>query len=442
MRKSKIQWRLLPLLLSCIPVLGAAPGELPVAKAVQISEAVSLDGRMQEAFWEKIPEQHLRHAVGRRIAPLQDTSFKIAYTSDFLLVGIRCAEQEMDKLSFRAEQRDDAQVCSDDSVEFLLQPGNGFYYQFAVNAGGMVYDGRRPDAEGITAAQRRGGLLWDGAWEAMVHRDRDYWSAELRIPFAILDLGIGGAGAWRMNLGRTESRLGYSSWAPVEKGFHDLPRYGELQGLQLDRNFYCLDLSQVQMPELCVGSNRLSLSIPCKIASGQFQLRHSLRIWQPGLLPERRQVAPCLTVENGQITVKMDLNISHPEILQECILEICDMDGRSLGSLTHLFWPPKPLKISLPWSFFLSADRTLSVLCQLQISPNSTPAALQLQLYRKGWTLPTLKKHVLLREPGASTHILPLRKLPETGEYQLHWKLDFPGANEPSQGTESFFFLK
>ena len=65
------------------------------------------------------PEQHLRHAVGRRIAPLQDTSFKIAYTSDFLLVGIRCAEQEMDKLSFRAEQRDDAQFAQ-------MIPSNSF----------------------------------------------------------------------------------------------------------------------------------------------------------------------------------------------------------------------------------------------------------------------------------------------------------------------------
>ncbi len=442
MLKSKIRWRLLPLLLSCIPAIGAAQGSLPIAKAVQISEKVILDGRMQEAFWERIPEQRLLHILGRRTSPLQDTSFKIAFTNEFLLVGIRCAEQEMDKLSARAEQRDASQVCSDDSVEFLLRTDNGFYYQFAVNAAGMMYDGRRPDTEGLTGAQMRDGLLWDGAWEAMVHRDRDHWSAELRIPFAILDPSIGGAGTWRMNLGRTESRLGYSSWAPVEKGFHDLPRYGELQGLQLDRNPYCLDLSQIRMPEFCVGSNHISLSIPCKVADGQFQLRHSLRIWQPGLLPERHPIGSLLTPENGQLTVKMDLNISHPETLQECILEICDMDGRSQGILTQLFWPPPPLKISLPWSFFSSADRTLAIPCQLQISPNSTPAALELQLYRKGWTLPILEKHVRLQKTGASVHTLPLQKLPETGEYQLHWKLEFPGADKPSQGTESFFFTR
>ncbi|MFA6931636.1 MAG: carbohydrate-binding family 9-like protein [Lentisphaeria bacterium] len=378
----------------------------------------------------------------RRTSPLQKTAFKIAFTSEFLLVGIHCAEQEVDKLSSRAAQRDDSQVCSDDSVEFFLQPDNGFYYQFAVNAAGIAYDGRRPATEGITAAQMLAGLLWDGAWEVMVHCDRDFWSAELRIPFAILDPGSGGPGTWRMNLGRTESRLGYSSWAPVQKGFHDLPRYGELQGLQLDRNSYCLDLSQIQMPEFCIGRNRFSLSIPCKIANGQFQLRQSSRIWQPGLLPERRMVDPLLLSENGQLMVKMELNISHPETLQEFILEICDMNGRLQGILTHLFRPPKPLEVSLPWSCFSGADRILPVHCRLRISPNSVPAALHLKLYRKGWTLPTLEKHILLRNPGASVHILPLRKLPEHGQYQLHWKLEFPGSDETCAGSESFFFLK
>ncbi len=442
MLKSKIWFGLLPLLLLWVSVSGADEGTLPVAKAVQINDPVILDGRMQEAFWEQIPEESLLHSLGRRTSPLQKTTFKIAFTNEFLLVGIHCSEQEMGKLSSSAAQRDDSQVCSDDSVEFFLQPDNGFYYQFAVNAAGIAYDGRRPATEGITAAQMLAGLLWDGAWEAIVHCDRDFWSAELRIPFAILDPGIGGSGTWRMNLGRTESRLGYSCWAPVEKGFHDLPRFGELQGVQLDRNFYCLDLSQIQMPEFCIGSRRLSLSIPCKTATGQFQLRSSLRLWQPGLLPERRPVDPLSLPGNGQLRVNMELDIRHPETLQEFILEICDMNGRSLGILTHLFRPPKPLEVSLPWSCFSGADRILPVHCRLRISPDSVPAALHLQLYRKGWALPILEKRVQLRKPGASDHILPMRKLPENGRYQLHWKLEFPGSEKPAEGTESFFFLK
>lgn len=442
MRKINPLWVLLPLFFIQNCLFADAARSLPLVSAGRISQPVVLDGRLQEPFWERIPEASSFNILGRRTVPALKTSFKVAYTDQFILLGVFCAEPEMDKLRAVAEHRDDSQVCSDDSIELFLQPDNGYYYQFAANSAGLIYDGRRPARMGLSAKEMQEGLLWDGAWEAMVFHGPDFWSAELRIPFAILELGIAGNAPWRINLGRTESRVGYSSWAPVKKGFHDLESYGTLQKMEPDLNGQALDFSQVKFPDFLIGSNRFSLALPTLIADDSFQVRQSLRVWEPGLLPERQLLLENLRPENGFLHLSLEVGIQHAEELQELILEIVDGSGRTQGLLTHLFRPPKPFTVSLPWSSFSNDDKALPVNCVLQASPQSAKALLHFSLRRAASTLPLLQQRVKLHRTGKSTHFVPLRKLPEHGHYQLHWTLEFQGLEETSSGKIDFFFLK
>ncbi len=442
MRKINLTLALLTLFLFQNRFFAAAETNLPSVTAARISGPVTLDGRLQEPFWEKIPEASSFNILGRRTVPALKTSFKVAYTDQFILFGVFCADSEMDKLRTVAEYRDDSQVCSDDSIELFLQPDNGYYYQFAVNAAAFIYDGRRPSRLDISAKEMKDGLLWDGAWEAMVFHGPDFWSAELRIPFATLDLANAGDAPWRINVGRTESRLGYSSWAPVQKGFHDLAAYGTLLELKPKLENHALDFSQLCFPELLIGSNRFSLSMPTLVANDSFQVRQSLRVWEPGPLPQRQLLPQEAQSENGVLNLSLEINAHQPEKLQELILEISDSSGKTQGLLTHLFRPPKLFMASLPWSSFSSRDKTLPVHCILRASPQSAKALLHFQLYKVGSTLPLLDKRVKLRQAGESTQYIPLRNLPEHGHYQLHWTLEFQGLEKPEKGENEFFFLK
>jgi len=108
----------------------------------------------------------------------------------------------------------DGPLWDGDSVELFLDPhpGDKVYYQFIVNAAGTVWDSRGQDNS------------FDTVWQAGAHVGDGFWSAEMRIPFASLNVAPPGEGdVWGVNVGwdRQTPSPAIMTWAPVVSGFHE-----------------------------------------------------------------------------------------------------------------------------------------------------------------------------------------------------------------------------
>ena len=207
----------------------AAPalGTLPHLTIPNLQNTITLDGKLDEAVWQKA-------ATIDALTPLKDhpvtqpTQVKIFHDATNFYIGVICHEANMDKLWEPATERDGA-VWSGDDVEIYLAPGdhNGElkypYYQFLFSPSGVQTDLS-------LNAQGQGDIKWNADWQVKTFKDKDYWSAEVRIPFK--DLNGQNAAAWRANIGRMETPNGdTSTWAPMQRIFAQPSLFGvwELQ---------------------------------------------------------------------------------------------------------------------------------------------------------------------------------------------------------------------
>ncbi len=237
---------LLPMALLAMAVgvsAGDAAGPKKEAKAVKAEGAITLDGKLDDEAWKKAPlftgfERLLTNADGRTPIPENmQTSFQVVYDDSAIYFGVRCNEPEMDKLCAYGvtEQWDAAMWCHDD-IELFLDPvaDRREKYQFAVDPNGAQFDG-------YTIEGGSTGKPYSAIWQAKTFKGKDYWSAEIAIPFASLYHRPSAmwSDSWVFSIAR--SRLGggkqetyYSKFSPTNRGYHDMVNYGTLSGVKVD----------------------------------------------------------------------------------------------------------------------------------------------------------------------------------------------------------------
>ncbi|HWL54459.1 MAG TPA: hypothetical protein VNQ90_18615 [Chthoniobacteraceae bacterium] len=318
-----------------------------------------LDGILDEPFWQSLP----RHG---RFLPVRNqhldqteyaTDFRVARIGNTLLFGVVCRQPEQEIIA-HTTQRNYATVCSDDSVEIFLSPDESGTYQLAVNAIGTLYDQWRPREWSEKPP------LWNGAWEAVVHRDSHQWSAEFAIPLAALNLTHSTtATPWRINVARTvRSQRVPVSWARVERGFADWKHHREAVFLPPAADSNPLDLSAIAFPSLLVGENSIEVTLGTQATSGPYTVRTSLRVWEPGPLPARRTALENVSVRNGKLHFPLELKITQEGQLHELIIELFDEQKKALSCLlAHTFYPPKPLDIELDWPVYFKSDKHIGM---------------------------------------------------------------------------------
>lgn len=418
----------------------AEEGSLPAARALRVDREPVLDGRLDEDFWREAPVQSGFAGIRALARPPQETEFRVVYTDEAVFFGITCYEREMDRLKTDALERDDP-VWADDSVEVFLKPGNGYYYQFAVNSAAIQYDGRREARTGLTRQEMVEGLFWAGAWEAAAFTGPDRWSVEIRVPFAMLDPAGGFDRRWRINVGRNESRLGNSCWAPVEAGFHDLPRFGFLDGLEFEPGAYYPDVSGLEFPVFLVGLNSFDLAVPAREGSGSYDLRLSARQWRPGLLPERRTLAAEVEPAGGRLEASIEVPVARPGVMNELVFEIVEAPtGRSRALKTHLFRAPPPLDSSLDWTVYFSDEGAVIVDNLVRVAPDSLPATLSVSVYPSGpGQEPVYRADFPVTRPGPVPAPIPLSNLGPDGVYSIETRIESAGIEAYSDQV-SFYY--
>lgn len=199
-----------------------------------------LDGVLDERFWPPGSRRFtlLNSSTGERGAYETRTEFQIFRDGSVLYVGIRCWEPDMDNLAIGASRDNDARILDGDLVTLLIETQSNSYYEITFNPAGALFEVDHSGDEPL--------VEWSSGARVAIHRDKYFWSAELRLPIAgqgarLLDPleGIDGDQPtnlfpWYFNIGRQRVRDGVvelSAFSPTgADDLHVPEQFGRLWG--------------------------------------------------------------------------------------------------------------------------------------------------------------------------------------------------------------------
>lgn len=216
--------------LSLSATFAAQTPSLPfvVTACVRTAVAPTVDGRLDDACWQRTrPMEPFGKLTLGTPADYQSTGY-MTYDDKNLYIGVHCREPEMGRLQAQVTRRD-GPVFADDCIEiFLIPPDSSIlarvderqrYFHLVANSLGTRYD-----EIGLEAP-----ASFDGEWQAKGHQGPDFWELEVAVPFSELGTSARDGGAWIGNISRARWAVKeYSSWAPIQRTFHDKDHFGSI----------------------------------------------------------------------------------------------------------------------------------------------------------------------------------------------------------------------
>lgn len=180
-----------------------APG-LKLADTViaeRLSEPVVLDGKLDEAAWQRAsaaPLIQFDPECGR--PPRQKTDWWVAYDDEALYVASRMWDSAPDSIVGRLGRRDS--WPNSDWVYLNLDTFNDDRnaYSFSVNPAGTIGDSRLYN-------DGWGDNTWDGVWDSATRIDEHGWTCEMRIPFSQMTFPDAKRQVWGINFSRRTLRF-------------------------------------------------------------------------------------------------------------------------------------------------------------------------------------------------------------------------------------------
>jgi hypothetical protein len=207
MTKFMLRFMAIALVLS-VPLPAAA------VRAARVEQGPRIDGDLADAVWQAAAAFTAFRMAEPRPGeePSEKTELRIVYDAANLYIGIRCLDNEPERITAQSMAHDGGGGDShgwggggslgsgaDDVVRVLIDPfqDKRSAYFFSVNPRGARGEGL---ASGGGAS-----LNWDGIWDAAARIGTDGWSAELRIPFKTISFNPG-LSAWGINVERYIAR--------------------------------------------------------------------------------------------------------------------------------------------------------------------------------------------------------------------------------------------
>jgi hypothetical protein len=216
------------------PSLGAFPcdraADACTLRAAPLTGSIRLDGRLDEPDWTMADAAtDFRQREPQEGAPASmRTEVRILYGADALYVGARLFDSEPGRIEAALGRRDEVNRADWFFVSIDGYRGKRTAYFFGVNAAGVQADG--------TVTGQQEDTSWNAIWEAQVTRDEAGWTAELRIPYAMLRFSRADVQTWGINFERYVPRLDErSEWSLVrqsDRGQGVVAGYGALSGLR------------------------------------------------------------------------------------------------------------------------------------------------------------------------------------------------------------------
>jgi len=216
-----------PLLLFALFFLLAPTVNAEVVKAVKISHPPTLDGKLQEDFWQVESVSHFRQIEPIDGAPATEkTIVTIVYDESNLYIGARLLDSQPDKIISRLGRRDD-EIESDwfiVAIDPYFDHRSG--YELAINPSGSIRDARLYNDESKDYS-------WDAVWEGATKRDALGWTVEICLPFDELRFQEKATYTWGINFWRIIKRkneIATYSWHPREESGY-VSRFAQLEGI-------------------------------------------------------------------------------------------------------------------------------------------------------------------------------------------------------------------
>ncbi|OWP63875.1 hypothetical protein CDA63_06590 [Hymenobacter amundsenii] len=207
----------------------AAPAPKRQFQATRISEAIKIDGDLDEAAWREAPIAtqfvETRPTPGR--PEKHPTEVRLLYDNDALYIGAVMHDVSPDSIFRELSQRDD--LGNTDYFAVFLDTYhdklNG--YGFFLTPGGVQLDARYSPAGGED-------FNWNAVWMSRTQLRGNDWIAEIRIPYSAIRFSDAPEQVWGINFGRQrQSTRQQYFWNPVKPqvdGF--VNQWGELRGVR------------------------------------------------------------------------------------------------------------------------------------------------------------------------------------------------------------------
>src|SRR6266436_2583048 len=200
-------------------------------QAVRISEAVKIDGLLDESAWAlaQPATDFLQQQPSEGAAASERTEVRVLFDDKSIYFGIRAFDSDGRHINARELVRD-ADFSNDDTVAILLDTyhdrRNAF--RFAVNPLGTQQDAL------ITDEGRDINVTWNGSWISAGRIDDRGFTVEIEIPLTTLRFKEG-IEAWGFNISRVMRRKNeLSLWTSWRRSFglERVSQAGELSGVE------------------------------------------------------------------------------------------------------------------------------------------------------------------------------------------------------------------
>ena len=202
---------------------------LPSIHLKKSQDAIILDGALTEVTWQQaIPAKNFAQVFPTDTTnAMGPTEIFMAYSEDHLFIGVKCYSKSNDFIT--PSLRRDYDFFGNDNITILLDTYNdkNSALAFGINPFGV-----RREATISNGGQKGGDFddSWDNKWDGAAEIYKDYWIAELAIPFNTLRF-TEGSKKWRFNAYRYDTQNNeISAWIhlPRNRFTIDLGFMGEM----------------------------------------------------------------------------------------------------------------------------------------------------------------------------------------------------------------------
>ena len=213
-----------------VPATTATVGPKKQLQALRITEAIKLDGVLDEAVWQQAPvaTQFIQYRPAPGLPEKHPTEVRILYDDANLYIGAVMHDVSADSIPRQLTQRDDLDGNTDFFGIFLdtyHDKLNG--YGFFVTTGGVQCDARYSPAGGED-------FNWNAVWASRTALRGTDWVAELRIPYSAIRFSPVAEQLWGVNFMRQRKRdnqgFFWNEVKPAVDGF--VNQWGELRGIR------------------------------------------------------------------------------------------------------------------------------------------------------------------------------------------------------------------
>lgn len=168
---------------------------------------IVLDGRIEEDEWQAAEPFRLLANKGAKLTKPVD--MRMAYDDEALYVAVRCHEPDVDKIK---DTLTGNSIYYNDSIEIFIDHLSEvwLYHQF-------VFDTKMRTLQADIVNRHATPLPWD----PKVYKGDDFWSAEVKFPFASFDVPTPKPGSrWRINVMKFTTTLTnpeHPTWQTTER---------------------------------------------------------------------------------------------------------------------------------------------------------------------------------------------------------------------------------